>query len=103
MDGEDTVEVFGSVLDLECCPECGGHAIRTDYKFKIDEPTRIRNTKYGPRKIDREQRTYLHCSCGHCTTEWQRPLYNGDTSEVLLSSFERAKEAWRNKKWAKVH
>jgi len=66
--------------DFECkqCPECGGYPVRVDYDFDV-KGEKISTIIRGEKKIvSRERRTYYHCQCGHCTTEWKRPVRDKD-------------------------
>lgn len=89
----------GVVLELPQCPECGGYPLRVDYLFDISSEKRMREVRGEMKQLLKERRTYLHCSCGHCTTDWYRPEYDSVTDNVNVSAFDRAKEAYIKKIW----
>lgn len=101
MKSDDDNEIKSHGVDTECdqCPECGGYPIRVDYLFTLKKP-RKRRYNGKTRVMNNERRSYYHCPCGHCVTDWQKPKYNMK-NEVSRDAWLAARDAWQKRKFIK--
>lgn len=87
--------IIGHDFGCKQCPECGGYPIRVDYDFNVNGE-KIYTIIRGKKKVvSRERRTYYHCQCGHCTTEWKRPVYDKD-GVIVTAAWAVAHDAYQN-------
>ena len=85
--------VMGTDTSVNPCPSCGGFPIVVTWKFH--------GKKYCDGMKDMTK-VYYHCECGECVTDWYPlDLINPDGTRHP-DPYNRAREAWRSKKWVKT-
>lgn len=93
----------GYDLTANKCPECGGYPIIVDFiDRKCKMPPVAKNSQY---KKVAERRTYYHCQCNACVTDWCKPKYGYDPNKgliVISDSHAAAHEAWQKRRWIKI-
>lgn len=101
--GEDANKptgVRGKDMTVKPCPHCGGHPIAVDILVKTAIADKAMK---GKRRTNvTERRTYYHCQCNACITDWCKPVYKRDKDGivwVVRTSHESAHDAWVRKEW----
>lgn len=93
--------VIGQDFSCKPCPECKCYPFRVDYKFDVRK-LKITTVFRGEKKtVDKERRTYYHCDCGRCTTDWCRPVRD-ENGVVIKESWQVAREAYEKGKFVKA-
>lgn len=90
---------MNDTVDTTCkpCRCCGGFPKRVDCLFNVSDMIVHRG-----KRVKVEQRTYYHCPCGECTTDWNRPERDC-AGNVVREAWQSARDAYVRRKWAKPY
>lgn len=85
---------------LAPCPKCGEPPIMVRHLFNIPTGTPKRNKRgWLVQNYATKPAVYLHCECGHCTTDWHFPSKGEGGRSIPGSEIRNAVNAYRKGQW----